>query len=237
MDKVSQGTTMEEGALFLDGLYDVTTQNGGQALQFRIFDVQLSGSLTEEWLKGALTDQGTSADAADWMIRQGLLRVWTNSCGERGYTLYTPYQAEVLTKLRRSGRYDLEELRHVMNDWDDYLEAIIMEEPAYDDESVPDYKHFVRRAHEMLELFSEDDAVERPDFISGEQWERQKAESRQKADAWRKVCQIVDSRTGGSAFAAAPRFIRPAAISPAMVGRVHPDHHGEALRSRDRPGV
>ena len=192
MDTTSKRAT-SDGNRFLDELYDATTKNGGTALGFRIFDVQLSGSLTEEWLRGALQGEGITPEEADWMIGEALLRKRTNSAGDCGYILYTPYQAEVLKKLKGTGRYDQEELHHTMNDWDDYLEAIVMEEPSYDDESIPDYQHFVRRAREMRELFEEDEGRPRPDIIAPEQWLVQQADAQKKLKMWRKVCGIVES--------------------------------------------
>jgi hypothetical protein len=94
--------------------------------------------------------------------------------------------------LKETGRYDQDELQHIMNDWDDYLEAIVMEEPCYDDESIPDYQHFVRRAREMRELFEEDEGRERPESITQEQWHNRQADAQQKLNMWRKVCGIIE---------------------------------------------
>jgi hypothetical protein len=193
MESASESAT-RDGYKFLDDLYDMTAKNGGTPLQFRIFDVQLCGATTADWLRGTICDEGITPEEAEWMIAEGLLRCRTNSRGESGYILYAARQAEVLKKLLQDGKYGTDELRHIMSDWDDYLEAVVMEEPAYDDESIPDYRHIIRRAHEMLALFEEDELLDRPSFIPLAQWEAQKADSQRKATAWRRICGIVDQK-------------------------------------------
>ena len=187
----STGDAFTAGDAFLNGLYDATTKNGGTALRFGIFDVQLSGKLSEQWLRGAIQDARITPEQADWMIGEGLLRKRINSAGDSGYILYTPYQAEVLTKLKETCRYGLDELRHIMQDWDDYLEAIVMEEPPYDDESIPDYQHFARRAREMREIFEDSEQQDRPEIITPEQWQQQRADAQTKLKLWRRVCELV----------------------------------------------
>lgn len=184
-----------DGDHFLDELFNLTSKAGGNPIQFRIFDVQLCGSLTKEWLLGELGRVGIGQNQADWMVREDLLRRWSDTNGTEGYLLYTPYQAEVIKQLIENRCYALDEIRHVVSDWNDFLEAVVMEEPRYDDELVPDYEHFVRRAREMLELLSQDNTLDRPSYIPAEQWEAQKADSRSKEMKWKTIVSAVEGKS------------------------------------------
>ena len=194
MDMTATGTTTERES-YLDELYEATTKHGYPPIQFRVFDVQLCGSLKEEWLTGAVQLEGVTPEELKSMIGDGLLRTRTNAAGETGYLLYTPYQVEVLKKLRQTRRYDVEELRHIMSDWEDYLDDVVIHEPDYDDDAIPDYDHFVRRLHEIIALFEEDEHTADPVFIPSEQWEQQKARSRIRAAEWRRVLSVVDRKS------------------------------------------
>jgi hypothetical protein len=192
MESSSKSAT-REGNKFLDELYDVTVRNGGTPMQFRLFDVQLCGSLDSVWLRENIVGNEITQAEADWLIAEDLLRVRTNPRGEKGYILYTPYQAEVLKKLIETRRHDVDELRHIMSEWDDYLEAIVMEEPGYDDDQMPDYQHFIRRAHEMLNLFEEREGAD-DSTIMLKPSETHRAEFVAKAKMWRRICDVVDEK-------------------------------------------
>lgn len=180
---------------FLDHLFDTSMKVCGQAMEFRVFDTQWCGALTEDWLRGSLTDLINPTDL-QWILDQGLLRRWRNKKGEEGYILYTPEQAQVLQKLIASGRYSVEELRHLMTDWDDYLEAIVMDEPPYDDFEISDFEHFKRRVQENIELFEFDQEHyrERPNYLSDDGWEHQKTIVADKLTYWRRVARIFDGK-------------------------------------------
>src|SRR5262245_3086743 len=82
MDQDSQGTT-NDGERFLDDLYNLTAKNGSAAMQFRVFDVQLCGALSQTWLLGELCYQGITSQESKWMIDEGLLRIRSNFHGEQ----------------------------------------------------------------------------------------------------------------------------------------------------------
>lgn len=48
-------------------------------------------------------------------------------------------------------RYSRAEVLHIVDEWNTFLEQIIMQEPAYDDMDVSEYEHFRRRTQEMVE--------------------------------------------------------------------------------------
>jgi hypothetical protein len=159
-----QTTSPMEPEIDLNQLYDAAIRTTGSPLEFRIFDVQLCGALDKAWLLSTADGDTLTPADVEHMLDQQLLKQWTNVAGEQGFILYTTEQAKTLKQLLASQRYSLEELRHIMKDWDDYLETIIMVEPPYDDRAIPDYEHFQRRVQENITHFLQEQACykERP---------------------------------------------------------------------------
>lgn len=179
----------------LGGLFDSSMRLCGQPIEFRVFDVQWCGALNEEWLRDAVSRLVSPTDL-QWMLDQGLLRRWRNTKAEEGFTIYTPEQVQILQQLILTRRYTVEELRHVMNDWDDYLEAIVMDEPPYDDFAIPEYEHFKRRVQENIAVFESDEELysKRPDYLSPASYEQRKAVVLERLTYWRRVAQVIDGK-------------------------------------------
>lgn len=93
------------------------------------------------------------------MLSEGLIRMWEDRTGQQGLIPYSSRQAGVFKKLKETGRYDLAELKHIAECWGDYLEAVVVEEPPYDDRELSDLENFRRRVAENVSFFR--DEVER----------------------------------------------------------------------------
>lgn len=172
---------------FVNDIYETSVAATGSALQLWMFDVQFCEHFQQDWLAAAVEPYGIKGTELDWMIGEGLLRRWKSPANKEGFLVYTEYQAQMAKKLRDSGRYPIEELRHIFSDWNSYLEFAVMDEPAYDRVDVADYEHFRRRATEMTEMFEED--VDRTDLqalsLPAEQVAFQKKEASDKRQMWR----------------------------------------------------
>src|SRR5262249_35954957 len=96
-----------------------------------------------------------------------------------------------------SKRYTVEELRHIMTDWDDYLEAVVMDEPPYDDFQVSDFEHFKRRVKENISHFEFDEERyrERPDYLTPEGYENQKTLVADRLAYWRRVDRVIKGKS------------------------------------------
>lgn len=193
-ESTSQSAT-REGGFSVDDLFYASAHHGGAPVQFSLFDVQLCGSLSAAWLTGELEAAGMPSNQAKWMIDENLLSCWVNSEKEKGYLLYTLQQAQTLRTLVETGRYGTEELRHIMNEWDDYLEAIVMVEPAYDDMSVSDYQHLLRRANEMVKMFQEDDHNEAQFIVPTEERQRQTARYQSNQTHWETIVRLLEKHS------------------------------------------
>ena len=101
---------------FVDELYEISVGETGALLQLWMFDTQFCESLQEDWLAAAADSSGITRVELDWMISEGLLRRWTSPAGKEGFLIYTEKQALVAKKLHDSGRYPIEELRHIFSD-------------------------------------------------------------------------------------------------------------------------
>ena len=152
MDTAEQSTGWD----YLDWLFEMSTETMGAALEFRIFDTQYCDHIQEDWLASAVKTSGITRVELDWMIGEGLLRRWKSPSGKEGFLLYSERQAVIAKQLRNSGRYSIEELRHIFSDWNNYLEIVMTDELAYDSFDVNDYEHFRRRSAEMVQFFEED---------------------------------------------------------------------------------
>jgi hypothetical protein len=131
---------------FVNECYETSVEATGAPLQLWMFDIQFCENLQEDWLAAAVESCGVTRAELDWMISEGLLRRWKSPKGKEGFLIYTEYQAVTAKKLRDTGRYPIEELRHIFSDWNSYLEGAVTEVPAYDSLDVDDYEHFRRRA-------------------------------------------------------------------------------------------
>ena len=141
---------------FVNEVYEASVGAMGAPLQLWMFDLQFCENLQEDWLAAAVESSGVTRAELDWMIAEGLLRRWKSPSGKEGFLIYTEYQAVIAKKLYDSGRYPIEELRHIFSDWNSYLEGAVTNQPAYDSLDVDDYDHFRRRATEMVQLFEEE---------------------------------------------------------------------------------
>lgn len=162
-----------------------------------MFDTQFCESLQEDWLAAAVEPSGITRAELNWMIGEGLLRRWTSPTGKEGFLIYTEKQALIAKKLHDSGRYPIEELRHIFSDWNSFLEGAVIDNPAYDSLDVDDYEHFRRRATEMALLFEEEmnctDLEEFP--LPAQQLACQKREAVEKLRLWRRIRNEVSTHT------------------------------------------
>lgn len=124
--------------------------------QYRLFDVQLCGEIREDWLEGAVSAAGVTRQEIDQIISDGLVRRWQSPSGEPGFLLYTERQITVAKKLRDTDAYSIEELKHIFEDWNSYLEICMIDELAYDSFDIKPYEHFRRRTAEAVQFYSEE---------------------------------------------------------------------------------
>jgi len=133
-------------------LYESSLKHYGVPVELRMFDPQFSENLNEAWLEQVTEQYGiTTAEIEAW-ARDGLLRKWPEPNGGTNFTLYSEKQAQVLKGLLSNPRLSKEEVAHIADEWNSYLE-MVREEPSYDDMDTSDYLHFRRRANEMVEVF------------------------------------------------------------------------------------
>lgn len=124
-------------------------------VKYALFDVQLAPALSMEWLRGAVGSEGVTSDRLGRMFEKGLLPPWRDKHGNEGFILYTPHQAGVVRRLEDSGRYEDDELRYIVTCWNEYIEAVLMTDPSYDDDDVPEMEHCNRRIAEDLAMFQD----------------------------------------------------------------------------------
>ena len=133
-------------------LYESSLKHYGVPVELRLFDPQFSENLNEEWLAHVAERYGiTPAEIQAW-VANGLLKKWPGPDGATNFTLYSEKQAEVIKGLFSNPRYSKEEVGHIADEWNSYLE-MVREEPPYDDMNASDYLHFRRRANEMVDVF------------------------------------------------------------------------------------
>ena len=174
---------------FVNECYETSVAATGAPLQLWLFDTQFCENLQEDWLAAAVDPSGVTRAELDWMISEGLLRRWKSPKGKEGFLIYTEHQAVMAKKLRDTGRYPIEELRHIFIDWNSYLEGAVTDEPAYDSLDIDDYEHFRRRAAEMAQLFEEQvNYTNLEGFpLPAEQIAFQKREAAEKLQLWRSI--------------------------------------------------
>lgn len=176
-------------------LYESSLKYYGVPVELRLFDPQFSENLNEEWLAGAAERYGiTSAEIYAWAT-DGLLKKWPGPNGATNFTLYSEKQTQVLKGLLSNPRYSKEEVRHIADEWNSYLE-MVREEPPYDDMDTSDYLHFRRRANEMVEVFRGkarySDAQGSP--LGGERLAQILDDQREKLAQWELIRDFVDGR-------------------------------------------
>jgi hypothetical protein len=196
-DARNEANQTADGWDSINHLYDVSVTSFGNSLEFRLFDVQYCENLQIDWLAGAVAHAGIDRKTLDSLIRDGLVRTWKDVNGTEGYILYSEYLARQAATLRQSGRYSLDEQRHIFDDWHSFLEIVTSDELAYDSLNVDDYEHFRRRAGEMVQLFTEQ--LERtndgPLAQPAEHWEEQQEENREKLQLWQRVNKTVQNKS------------------------------------------
>jgi hypothetical protein len=143
-----------------DVFYETSVALTGYAPEIGLFDSQLAGVLEREWLfDRAQIEEDVDREEAETILAEGLVRQWEDREGNRGFIPYSPRQVGIFRTLKQTGRYGLAELQHIAECWGDYLEAVVMDEPPYDDRSVSDFENFSRRVEENVAFFQ--DEVER----------------------------------------------------------------------------
>lgn len=140
--------------------YETSVELTGHAPEIGLFDSQLAGALDKEWLfDRAQIEEGVDRAEAETLLAEGLVREWQDRDGNRGFIIYSPRQVGVFRTLKQTGLYELAELQHMAECWGDYLEAVVMNEPPYDDRSVSEFENFSRRVADNVSFFQ--DEVER----------------------------------------------------------------------------
>ena len=144
----------EENEFDLNRFYDTAMELTGYPPEIAIFDPQLAGTLSIEWLieRAEVQELGTPAEVRS-MVADGLVRLWKDQNGKQGFVPYSTRQFEVFKNLKATGRYSPSELQDIAESWTDYIEAVIVDEPPYDDRELADFDHFQRRIGENIEFF------------------------------------------------------------------------------------
>jgi DNA-binding transcriptional MerR regulator len=180
----------------VEALYESSLKHYGVPVELRLFDPQFSENLNEEWLAQAAERYGiTFAEIQAW-VTEGLLKKWPGPNGATNFTLYSEKQAQVIKNLLSNPRLSKEEVDHVVDEWNSYLE-MVREEPPYDDMDTSDYLHFQRRASEMVEVFRrKSEYSDAAGNSLGEDGLAQVlAEQREKLAQWELIRDLVDSRS------------------------------------------
>ena len=144
----------EENEFDPNRFYDTAMELTGYPPEIAIFDPQLAGTLNIEWLieRAEVQELGTPAEVKS-MVADRLVKVWKDRNGKQGFVPYSTRQFEVFKNLKETGRYSLSELQDIAESWTDYIEAVIVDEPPYDDRELADFDHFQRRIGENIEFF------------------------------------------------------------------------------------
>jgi hypothetical protein len=176
-------------------LYESSLKHYGVPVELRMFDPQFSENLSEAWLEQVTEQYGiTTAEIEAW-AGDGLLRKWPGPNGGNNFTLYSEKQAQVLKGLLSIPRLSKDEVAHIADEWNSYLE-MVREEPSYDDMDTSDYLHFRRRANEMVEVlqgkaeYSEDQG----NALGEERLAQIQNEQREKLAQWELIRDFVDGR-------------------------------------------
>lgn len=176
-------------------LYESSLKHYGVPVELRMFDPQFSENLNEAWLAQVTEQYGiTSAEIEAW-ARDGLLRKWPGPNGGTNFTLYSEKQAQVLKGLLCNPRFSKEEVAHIAEEWNSYLE-MVREEPSYDDLDTSDYLHFRRRANEMVEVFrgKAEYSDAQGNALGEERLAQIQNDQREKLAQWELIRDFVDGR-------------------------------------------
>jgi hypothetical protein len=105
-------------------LYESSLKHYGVPVELRLFDPQFSENLNEEWLAQVAERYGfTPAEIQAW-VANGLLKKWPGPDGATNFTLYSEKQAQVIKGLLSNPRYSKEEVAHIADEWNSYLEMV-----------------------------------------------------------------------------------------------------------------
>lgn len=166
-----QGEEMltQEGWEQLDRLFDVSLELTGNPPEYALFDPQLAECLDKDWLiERARIEEGLEPAQVEDLLANGLVAVWCSKSGKPGFIPYSTRQAGVFQHLKAAGRYQILELQYIAEQWRDYLEAVVMDEPPYDDRDGDDLEHFRRRVQENVEFFRDQSTRSEQDDLACE---------------------------------------------------------------------
>jgi hypothetical protein len=181
----------------LDRFYDVALKLTGYPPEIALFDPQLADSLNKDWLmeRAPIEEAIESADV-EQLLAEGLIRVWTDARGAQGFIPYSARQAGVFMKLKATGRYELAELQHIAESWGEYLEAVVVEEPPYDDRQVSDLENLRRRVLDNVAFFEGEYALGRErEHLEPDQSARQFELTKERLAEWRQTAAILNGKT------------------------------------------
>jgi hypothetical protein len=176
-------------------LYESSLKQYGVPVELRMFDPQFSENLNEVWLAQVTEQYGiTSAEIEAW-AGDGLLRKWPGPNGGNNFALYSEKQAQVLKGLLSNPRLSKDEVAHIADEWNSYLE-MVREEPPYDDLDTSDYLHFRRRANEMVEVFrgKAEYSDAQGNVLGEERLAQIQNDQREKLAQWELIRDFVDGR-------------------------------------------
>jgi hypothetical protein len=122
----------------------------GEALSFALFDVQLCRHIDLPWLLGQAQQCGASEAEIERLVATGIIRAWTDRDGNDGFLLYTPRPIKTFKELQAFGRYEEEEIRHIMACWNSDIECTLEILP-YDELDTSDFESFRRRIYEHID--------------------------------------------------------------------------------------
>ena len=165
----------QEGWDQLDRFFDASVEMTGNPPEHALFDPQLAEYLDTDWLiQRARIEEGLEPAQVEQLLTEKLVTKWPSKSGKQGFIPYSPRQIGVFQKLKATGRYELGELQHIAEHWGDYLEAVVIDEPPYDNRDGDELEHFRRRVQENLEFLREQsepgggpDGVARESFPNG----------------------------------------------------------------------
>jgi len=103
-------------------LYESSLKHYGVPVELRMFDPQFSENLNEAWLAQVSEQYGISLTEIEEWARDGLLKKWPGPNGGTNFTLYSEKQVQILKVLLANPRLSKEEVAHIADEWNSYLE-------------------------------------------------------------------------------------------------------------------
>jgi hypothetical protein len=181
----------------LNRFYDAALEITGNVPEIALFDPQLAEFFDTEFLiERARIEEGVERAEVEALLAEGLIRRWPDRVDRQGFIPYSSRQAGVFKKLKDTGRYATAELQDIAECWGDYLEAVVIDEPPYDDRSISDFDHFCRRVAENVSFFEDEFArgPERP-YCEPEHASQQFELTRQRLSEWRRIARILAGKS------------------------------------------